>query len=69
MIQLVQQLSSELEAFQLAPVGLSHPVPAQRARSCLTRSPAMSLARSNTLHAAQKATVPTTHELFGPGYV
>ena len=29
--------------------------------------PATSLARSNALHAAQKPTVPPTHEIFGPG--
>jgi hypothetical protein len=27
--------------------------------------PAMSLARSNALHSAQKPTVPSTHEIFG----
>ncbi len=27
--------------------------------------PAMSLARSNALHSAQKPTVPPTHEIFG----
>ncbi len=39
MIQAVQHLSDHVEGLQLAPAGLSLPVPAHRVRSCSIRSP------------------------------
>jgi len=55
-----------IEALQHAPAGLSLSVPAHRVRSCSTRKPAMNLARSDALHAAQNPTFPATHEIFEP---
>jgi hypothetical protein len=56
-----------IKALQSAPAELSLPVPAHRARSCSTRSPAMNLARSNALYWAQKPTSPATREIFELG--
>ena len=39
MIQVVPHITALVDASQLAPAGLSLPVPAHRARSCSTRSP------------------------------
>jgi hypothetical protein len=60
--QVTPEQSVCVAAIQLAPAGLSLSVPAHPARSCSTRSWAMNLARSDTLHAAQKPTVPAIHE-------
>ena len=60
--QVLQNFSAGVEALQAAPAGLSLSVPANRGRSCSTRNPAMTLARSAALHAAQKPTIPATHE-------
>ncbi len=60
--QVLQNFSVDVEALQVAPAGLSLSVPAIRARSFSTRNPAMTLARSAALHAAQKPTIPPTHE-------
>ncbi len=62
MYQAIQYFSASVGAFQFAPAGLSLLVPAHRPRSCSTRSPTMTLARSNALHSAQKPTFPATHE-------
>jgi len=64
MYQAKQNQRACVEAFQLAPAGLSLPVPAHRARSCSTRRTTMNLARSIALHAAQKPTFPATREIF-----
>ncbi len=60
--QALQSFSTRIAALQFAPAGLSIAVPANRVRSCSTRSRAMNLARSAALHAAQKSTFPATHE-------
>jgi len=39
MSQVALQITALVDASQLAPAGLSLPVPAHRARSCSTRSP------------------------------
>jgi len=62
MNQVLQNFSAGVEALQYSPAGLSLSVPANRARFCSTRNPAMTLARSAALHAAQKPTIPATHE-------
>ena len=54
MYQASKNFSVGFEALQFAPAGLPLPVPAHRARSSSTRSPAMNLARSIALHSAQK---------------
>ena len=61
----IQKQSVLIQALKLAPAGLSFLVSARRARSCSTRSPAMNLARSDTLHATQEPTFPATREIFG----
>jgi len=60
--QVLQSFSGCIAVLQFVPAGLSLPVPANRSRSCSTRSRAMNLARSTALHAAQKPTIPATHE-------
>ncbi len=83
MYQAMQNQPACFEASQLAPAGLTLPVPAHRIRSCSTRRttrlgrPAslyllhpcsrMNLARSIALHAAQKPTSPATREIFELG--
>ncbi len=62
MNQVLQNFSVDVEALQVAPAGLSLSVPANHGPSCSTRNPAMTLARSAALHAAQKPTIPATHE-------
>ena len=52
--QAIQSVLACIAVLQFAPAGLSLPVPANRSRSCSTRSRAMNLARSIALHAAQK---------------
>ncbi len=63
--KLLRSFSACIAVLQFAPAGLSLPVPANRARSCSTRSPTMTLARSIALHAAQKPAFPATREIFG----
>jgi len=65
MYQAIQNKMACVEELQFAPAGLSLAVPAHRARSCSTRSPAMNLARLNALHLAQQPTFPATREMFG----
>ena len=65
MHQAIQKNSACVEALAYAPPGLLLPVPAHRVRSCSTRSPTMTLARSIALHAAQEPTFPATHKQSG----
>jgi hypothetical protein len=64
--QAIQINSTCVRSFEDSPAGLLPPVPAHRIRSCSTRSYTMNLARSTALHAAQKPTIPATHEISVP---